>query len=1587
MKKNKTFIMILLLGVSLLFVQKGISEEKKYNLSSFVAEATSSLKKKINCNHPDAKKLGGEEQYNKVCIQGSTATATIEVVLSCDDTNAEEILGAADYKKYCIDPVSVSSSSVSSISLPPSRSISSTSTYEYISPTAECNSPNAKNIMGEIEYNRKCVEIDGCQDDYNENLCMGEPDDGYIYEAGEKGVSNNVYSCVTKPNKSGKNYEQDAFVENPYCSVFCKEDAETYYQGFGYNPQTGYRIGSGQYFGFKPYILGNKNLNDLPYINQSRTCIYKTDIGKLTLDLYGKAYNKNNINTLDAKKITGGLYKTAYDALITYHSAIDTIQKTTTEIFKILKETDCVTGKISSSIVDSNAIKNTVANNKESETNKLVENIIAEGNSAKNVGLNQSTFSNLNQSYKNIYAETSKGVVHNFGTPKGGFHIGTYDNDKESEICCKYSKWKLANDVDISRSIKIILIGLLINKPELMESANTETRYTLTVNVLSKDGKIISSNTHKSAPRNIGSTVQVVTAGGYSSYEKAAFSCNPSDPKNQSFNSGVITVNNMKSDVVCDLKTDLTVSTNSYTVNYAYRYEGENTDISKEKVTTTESKDLTQSASFTSAYPDVIKVECDPKAGYDNLSVSGTNINITKITRNLLCIVTVKKQADSGYSGKVTFYTFDGTKLTNPIYTGTIDSNKKITVKYNINGVTDANNSKYTLEFNRKICSGKFDSMNIGHTEIVFNGVESDVECRVPAFVVTNDDNQYKLRLTVNLLNAPTDVVVKSRYLEETSKKASGMKTAVMKFSASTFVDERGNNYLIDANSIKCNPQSALVAKKADGITASSMTGDVICTANANYQKYDYNLFNQVFQWRLKLYVHLDGSENKQVLKYEDWANKIGVISTARINFGGIIQYDTQGNGYQILPKTLTCDNGLWNIGTSYSMSNTELSFSYGPLVPVPDVYCHVTAGKLKVPDGAKIQTNSYLSNSYVAMGDESEGNNSQSQSSGNNSTTQVLVIEFVPQEIMDKVNEMTLEEMEELFKKELEIENLDILKEKIFTGDYWQYKKGNKHELETRICEDTKTAKSDNTYISNTVQYTDWKAITPVQKFNQKNEKCLDEDIDISYSFANSQKSRMDEKTAYVDGYKSGVLCERITYKRDKAPCSSPGSGSDPDPDPDFDPGTEVELCLNKLEEKLVTLTRIITEQIEIAEEKKVEYFTTVREIKNSINLYTSCLEFDNNYTSTDMPKVEGFAYDEMERTNPNFKKIVSKIKLEPKTEIAPTTSQIQYCAHSKEGMNCNDNETTTRTIPIFIEEIKTVTTNSSGSSYSNDHNTESVSITFYDNAYNAANSEVSYGVGTEIYSLKPNGDVTTKDTPEYMAVASNNAYNYLGYGLPVSIMTRAGKYNYSFDLVSLGKRNRLLPIFSEINGGTTYECNYFVGNEIICHTIKCIDNLIICPADDDQCYISIEKGSGEIKDSFYKPYARMIENSNINPADRELGSNWKTDKGLAAIEKITEDGDSIYLGAPEYSIVLSANLIKEFKNYNKTKSYAEFGLRCNADGNDCTSPFLDKYMNSEDLANSRSKWKVYNSESKKIEEQTKSLSIPVINGRSEED
>ncbi len=330
------------------------------------------------------------------------------------------------------------------------------------------------------------------------------------------------------------------------------------------------------------------------------------------------------------------------------------------------------------------------------------------------------------------------------------------------------------------------------------------------------------------------------------------------------------------------------------------------------------------------------------------------------------------------------------------------------------------------------------------------------------------------------------------------------------------------------------------------------------------------------------------------------------------------------------------------------------------------------------------------------------------------------------------------------------------------------------------------------------------------------------------------------------------------------------------------------------------------------------------------------------------------------MKTTNSLTADALSKIKVNLHDQTVTPTA-LSYCNESMSNCNFQATQYT------FYNYKANLPTNLSGSKqdYLNSQRNSGQVMSIFDIKKSESTVKASYTLGDELYTIKPTGLAVTKNDQRFISVSGSYTYNYLGYGLPVNYDTFGGKrYNYSFDITNLGtKEGNMMKLYKEMqqdrtkNSKSTYICNYEVSNQIFCTADSC---KITCP---DPLDCVCDGNCETITNPILQVYFRPIDNDDINPNNRSLGTNWDSEKGLAAKKRIEETGDQVYAEKPMYSFRLDTNKILEIRDYNNNNTYASFDMICNQKNERCESNFIKDFF--PENTNS-SLWLEYNEETK---------------------
>ena len=341
------------------------------------------------------------------------------------------------------------------------------------------------------------------------------------------------------------------------------------------------------------------------------------------------------------------------------------------------------------------------------------------------------------------------------------------------------------------------------------------------------------------------------------------------------------------------------------------------------------------------------------------------------------------------------------------------------------------------------------------------------------------------------------------------------------------------------------------------------------------------------------------------------------------------------------------------------------------------------------------------------------------------------------------------------------------------------------------------------------------------------------------------------------------------------------------------------------------------------------------------AITQYNQCANWINKYEVEDYPKIEDFSYSEMNTKNEEVKKYLEKIELKSNT-LTVSDSKAEYC---DETLNSCMDVSVNVPVPTFKQTTLPGNVTGTQQSFVDSFKSTPINLGMFFTKKTETRVDVNYTFDFELYALKPNGLAVDASSPIFKSMDGKYTFNRIGFGLPVNFDTFGGKrYNYQFVVKNLGKKDgNLITFYKQMQQDQTdgnesvYICHYEVANEIICPPSYCPT---IC-ADPLNC----SGDEGGIEQPVLQAMFRSINNEDINPNDRALGTNWSDEKGQAAKTKIEEAGDEIYAQTPQYSFKLDTNRILEIKRYNDKNTYASFEMICNQESEKCRSEFVSKF------------------------------------------
>lgn len=387
-------------------------------------------------------------------------------------------------------------------------------------------------------------------------------------------------------------------------------------------------------------------------------------------------------------------------------------------------------------------------------------------------------------------------------------------------------------------------------------------------------------------------------------------------------------------------------------------------------------------------------------------------------------------------------------------------------------------------------------------------------------------------------------------------------------------------------------------------------------------------------------------------------------------------------------------------------------------------------------------------------------------------------------------------------------------------------------------------------------------------------------------------------------------------------------------------------ESCEKELKNNINTAKEIKKEKTELLDKLKEDYERITLRIKKTIEEFSNCTSYNNSYEEMDIPQISNFRYDEKDLISDlTIQNIDLEIK-EDGSEIV-FSPPLKYCDND---FNCQETNLKDIKLPVLKKHIENSSANGLNDFLSNQKDKD-LETKVFSMAISTTSMSQQYGLNQELYAVKPTGRVVTRDGLVQLGADKYFNYNYLGYGIPIGLKTRAGNYGYSFKVSNLGRNNELFDEFSEMNEDGVYMCSYFVRN------------LIMCPK--TGCSPDGEYLNGLIDDLNLVPFIRKINIEDPERLEREdFNTNWTTEEGKSAITRMIEMGDKQFSDGPLYQFTVGASEIKKVRDYNKENSYSDFKLKCNEEGKECQSEFVTEFSDTEITAYGRGNWIYFDQE-----------------------
>ncbi len=231
-----------------------------------------------------------------------------------------------------------------------------------------------------------------------------------------------------------------------------------------------------------------------------------------------------------------------------------------------------------------------------------------------------------------------------------------------------------------------------------------------------------------------------------------------------------------------------------------------------------------------------------------------------------------------------------------------------------------------------------------------------------------------------------------------------------------------------------------------------------------------------------------------------------------------------------------------------------------------------------------------------------------------------------------------------------------------------------------------------------------------------------------------------------------------------------------------------------------------------------------------------------------------------------------------------------------------------------------------------------------------------------TVFWTVHPTGEVVGTGLNFGDSTQTGNVTTKLGRVFPVTLVTPEGNYTYKFAFNQIGEykdgdlgrlmdyegdevsvnssfTNKQPAVFDDSSLSASYACNYYVKPEVCkcCSGVELeVNGEVVDWTSNSEGYLTY----------YYKPVSlnQLFQDSYLDESGNVSSEiiNWSNDKGQLVYEMIDDKKEDAYI-TPEYSYLLTPSVTSAIRANNNDSSFADFDMKCNEFGYNCSSTFLD--------------------------------------------